>query len=438
MKYPLRNEYDTSVRNLDRFLLDDVLKVGKPMMQTHNPNILLSYNGGKAIVYKIKTNTTNYALKCWVEDLGDLKIRYIEIDNYLKKVKLPYFVDFAYKEQGILVNGQKFPIIRMEWIDGISFKKFIANNIKHPIHIRNFAAKFLEMVTILHDNHISHGDLQHGNIMIRKNGDICLIDYDGLYVPELKNEKDNIKGLPGYQHSQRNKLVKLSPKSDYFSELIIYLSLLAISEKPSYWQNIELEERLLFSDKDLEKPHLSKIFKELKQLSDEVQYLTLELEKLCQESDIEKLPPLENLVSAYTGAKIEWDFLPNTITIQQNTGSIPIIDLNSPNWDILEQHKNQSSKVAVGNSDPWSKLDTNSSNVWDKFDSQKVNNQDPWDKFVETDQKQDKEIFTDNTNENIWNQLIWDKLDKMLNNMQDGFLKSLSSKILKILKSWTS
>ena len=122
MKYPLRGEYDTAVRNLYKFVFDSVLKVGKPAMQTQNPNLLRSSNGGKAIVYEITANTKKYAIKCWVEDLGDLKIRYKAIDEYLKKVKLPYFVDFSYNEQGILVNGQKFPIIRMEWIDGSSSK----------------------------------------------------------------------------------------------------------------------------------------------------------------------------------------------------------------------------------------------------------------------------------------------------------------------------
>ncbi|MFM6728148.1 MAG: protein kinase domain-containing protein, partial [Dolichospermum sp.] len=286
MKYPLRGEYDTAIRNLDKFVFDSVLKVGKPAMQAQNPTLLRSSNGGKAIVYEITANTNKYAIKCWVEDLGDLKIRYKAIDEYLKQVKLPYFVDFSYNEQGILVNGQKFPIIRMEWIDGISFRRFLANNINNPALIRDFAEKFLEMVKVLHQNNISHGDLQHGNIMVRKNGTICLIDYDSLYVPELINEKDNIKGIPGYQHPNRNKLIKLSPKSDYFSELIIYLSLLAISEKPSYWKKIEQEERLLFSDKDLANPKSSRIFAELKNLSDEVQYFTLELEKFCQESDI--------------------------------------------------------------------------------------------------------------------------------------------------------
>lgn len=302
MKYPLRTDYETVVKYPDRFIYDGILQQGKPVKQKQNQNFLLSHNGGKAVVYEIQTNPKKYALKCWIEDLGDLKIRYKAIDAYLKTVQLPYFVDFAYQEQGILVNGQRFPIIRMEWVDGISFKDFISNNINNPTSIRNFAEKFLEMVKILHQNNISHGDLQHGNIIVRKNGDLCLIDYDSLYVPQLSNETDNINGLPGYQHPNRNKLSKLSPKADYFSEMVIYLSLLVLSENPNYWQQIQQEERLLFSEKDLIKPNSSKIFKELKNLSPEIVYFTQELEKFCQQSNIENLKPqLVGLLTTGTG-----------------------------------------------------------------------------------------------------------------------------------------
>lgn len=406
MKYPLRNEYNTAVRNLDKFVLDDTLKQGTPVKQTSNPNFLRSYNGGKAIVYEIEINTKKYALKCWVEDLGDLKNRYQEIDNYLQTVKLSYFVDFSYKEKGILVNGEKFPIIRMEWVDGISFKRFVANNITNPIYIRDFADQFLEMVKMLHQNNISHGDLQHGNIMMRKNdGKICLIDYDSLYVPRLSNERDNIKGVPGYQHPGRNKLAKLSPKSDYFSELIIYLSLVVISENPTYWQHIEQEERLLFSDKDLLKPDASQIFTKLKTLSPEIQYFTRELEKFCQQSDIDTLQPLENLVTAYTGSKVSWDF-PNIKIPNLSPPPQISVDLNNPAWDILAINTaSKSSSVNVSNSNTWDKFDTGSS-VWDKLDVSKPVND--WD-FEEPSKQPDESI--------------WDKFDKIWNKI----FKSVSS-----------
>ena len=405
MKYPLRNEYNTAVRNLDKFVLDNILKKGTPVKQTNNQNFLRSYNGGKAIVFEIQTNTKKYALKCWVEDLGDLKNRYQEIDHYLKTVKLSYFVDFSYNEKGILVNGEKFPIIRMEWVDGISFKRFVANNITNPVYIRDFADQFLEMAKILHQNNISHGDLQHGNIMMRKNGKICLIDYDSLYVPRLSNERDNIKGVPGYQHPGRNKLAKLSPKSDYFSELIIYLSLLVISENPTYWQHIEQEERLLFSDKDLVKPDASQIFTKLKTLSPEIQYFTRELEKFCRKSDIETLHPLENLVTAYTGSKVSWDF-PN-IKIPNLSPPPPIsVDLNNPAWDIFAINTPiNSSSVNVSNSNTWDKFDTNLS-AWEKLDVSKPVKD--WD-FEEPSKQPDESI--------------WDKFDKIWNKI----FKSVSS-----------
>jgi serine/threonine protein kinase len=420
MKYPLRGEYDTAVRNLDKFVFDSVLKLGKPIYQTQNPDFLRSYNGGKAIVYEIQTNPKKYALKCWVEDLGDLKNRYKAIDEYLQETKLPYFVDFSYNEQGILVNGQKFPIVRMEWIDGISMKKFISSHINNTIYINIFAKKFLEMVKALHQNNISHGDLQHGNIMVRSNGDICLIDYDSLYVPQLSNEKDNIKGLAGYQHPNRNRLIQLSPKSDYFSELVIYLSLLVISEDPSYWIKVEEEERLLFSEKDLANPRSSPIFAELTKLSPEIIYFALELEKFCRQSDVEALEPLENLVNAYGGSRKIWDFAPGVIPNQSPPTKIQI-DLSN-----TASETSNTSTFSTGNvssSDPWKKLDTKISIAWNKLENQSVTN-DPWEILDEPNQTQEAKPATD---ENIWNKFdnIWNKLLKSVSSIWNRFLNLL-------------
>jgi serine/threonine protein kinase len=421
MKYPSRGQYDTAVRNLDKFVFDNILKHGKPVMQANNPHLLRPYSGGKAIVYEIQTNPKKYALKCWVEDLGDLKVRYKEIDEYFKQVKLPYFVDFSYHEQGILVEGQRFPIIRMEWVNGIDFKRFISNNINNPVYIRDFAEKFLEMIKILHQNSISHGDLQHGNIMARQNGDICLIDYDSLYVPKLSNEKDSIKGLPGYQHPHRNKLDKLSPKSDYFSELVMYLSLLAISEKPSFWQNVEQEQRLLFTEKDFANPRSSSIFAELTKLSPEIVYFTLELEKFCRQSDIEALQPLETIVNAYGGSKFTWDFEPNgSPNLSTPNPTVP----NDSAWDGFTTNTIQPSTVHASTSDPWKILDTNLSSPWDKLDGSQATPT-VWDKLDQTeDSNQPIQVENDNT----WNKFdtIWNKFLKTISSTWNRFLNWLN------------
>lgn len=421
MKYPLRNEYDTAIRNLDKFLLDNTLKYGKPVKQSQNSNLLRSYNGGKAIVYEIQTSSKRYALKCWVEDLGDLKFRYKAIDDHLKHVNLPYFVEFSYQEHGIIVNGQKFPIVKMEWVDGINFKRFISNNISNSVHIRGLAEKFLDMVRNLHQKDISHGDLQHGNIMVRQNGDICLIDYDTMYVPKLCNERDNIKGLAGYQHSSRNKLDKLSPKVDYFSELVIYLSLLAISEQPSIWKKIEQEERLLFSEQDLLNPRSSAMFAELTKLSPEIIYFTLELEKFCRQLDIESLQPLEKLVDEYGGSKFTWAFESDTVP---NLSS-PSTNQKNSVWDFPATNISKSgSTVHASNSDPWNAIGVNLSNVWDKLDEAQPKVE-AWDKLGKVEHREEHSPVE---SDSIWNKFdtIWNRLRTSISSAWNRFLNWLS------------
>ena len=47
----------------------------------------------------------------------------------------------------------------------------------------------------LHSVGFSHGDLQHGNIMVNSEGKLFLVDYDSMFVPGLENVSDEIKGL---------------------------------------------------------------------------------------------------------------------------------------------------------------------------------------------------------------------------------------------------
>ncbi|MFM6074570.1 MAG: hypothetical protein ACKPB9_23745, partial [Dolichospermum sp.] len=171
-------------------------------------------------------------------------------------------------------------------------------------------------------------------------------------------------------------------------------------------------------------------FAELKNLSDEVQYFTLELEKFCQESDIEKLQPLEDLVTAYTGSKVSWDFVPNAIPNLSATSTIPAqipIDLKTSGWDILATNTtksptvNKSIPVNVASSDPWSKLDTSQSNAWDKLDATKTPTN-AWDKIDQLEQSKKTESATE---ENNWNKFdnMWNKLLKSVSSVWSRFVK---------------
>jgi len=300
--FPSSSEYVTAVRNLDNFVTDSAFNGGKPVQPKTGFGITL-YSGGYSRVFPINVGNKKLALRCWIADVGDAEYRYQEIAKYLRTYNLPYFVDFEYVKDGILVNGTKYPIIRMEWTEGLLLKEFIEQNIYNSNILRGLSEAFLKMVNNLHEKRISHGDLQDGNIIVRNNSnpvELKLIDYDSLCVPNLQGYPDQIVGIPAYQHPKRKEAGKASEKVDYFSELVIYLSIQSFADHPDLWNkfNIKNAEGLLFSKCDFENPSNSPIFKELDGFSSTIQYFKYKLEEFCNKNSIDELIPLEDVVNS--------------------------------------------------------------------------------------------------------------------------------------------
>lgn len=300
MPWPTPADYAQAVGGFpDVSLLDSKLRGGKP--KRNPPNLLLVYSGGFSTVFPIEVATDVYALRCWTRDIGRAKNRYEKISTYLKKVRLPYFVDFEYVPEGILINGEKYPITRMEWSEGELLRDFIDRNLQNATIFKTVADEFRKMVADLHTHRISHGDLQNGNILLKKDGtdvEIKLIDYDSLFVPDLHGQPSPTPGLPEYQHPARGLLS--NEKVDYFSELVIYLSFLSLSEKPDLWSQFgdtkRVSDGLLFSKKDFENPDQSDIFQKLANLSPDVQQLTATLKAFCAKTSLDELEPLEAIL----------------------------------------------------------------------------------------------------------------------------------------------
>lgn len=298
MPWPSPSEYALAVGSFPNVsVLDPKLKGGQPKRGPNN--ILLAYSGGFSTVFPIKVAPNTYALRCWIKDVGDAKNRYEKIGVYLKQTGLHYFTDFEYVPEGILINGNKYPITRMEWAEGETLRDFIGKNLRNTNIFKTVANAFRQMFETLHAHQISHGDLQDGNILLRRNGsgvEIKLIDYDSLFVPSLHGQSSPTRGFPEYQHPARGALS--DEKMDYFSELVIYLSFLSLSEKPELWNQFKdkTERGLLFSKADFENPSQSSIFQELANLSPDVQHLATTLKGFCAKTSINQLEPLETIL----------------------------------------------------------------------------------------------------------------------------------------------
>lgn len=217
--------------------------------------------------------------------------------------------EFQYIDKGINVEGNIYPTTRMRWVDGITIKDYICQNRNSKDVLIALADNFLKMTHALHSQSLAHGDLQHGNILVDKNHQLYLVDYDSFYCPQLKGETDTVTGLADYQHPARIHNKSVSEKLDYFSELTIYLSILAIAENPSLVDKYKVNDadRLLFSKENFTDIKNTEIHKDIHGLGKEFQELLDVLEAYLKCSSIDELLPfstylLENKITFITSA----------------------------------------------------------------------------------------------------------------------------------------
>lgn len=314
----------TSVENKDVLVLDSHAKNGT--FERDARGRLIAYTGGFSVVFPYRTTSgEKWAFRCWHSDIKNSKKRYETISDAIKKANLSFLCEFQYIDKGINVEGNIYPTTRMRWIDGITIKDYICQNQNSKDLLIALADNFLKMTRALHAQALAHGDLQHGNILVDRNHQLYLVDYDSFYCPQLKGEADTVTGLADYQHPARISNKSVSEKLDYFSELIIYLSILAIAEAPSLVDKYKVADadRLLFSKEDFVDIKNAPIYKDIYSLGNEFSRMLAVLEDFLGHSSIDDLVPFE---SCLLYQKVS--FTVSTTKAVRNTQSIELV------WDV--------------------------------------------------------------------------------------------------------
>ena len=293
--YPSRSDYETLIRRLDVFAADSAVKTGRVLMRKDGlfPQ---AFSGGRAVVFPVLIKDRKYAIKCWIQSLGALEERYKAISRLIQGSKPPYLIESVYREKELLFNGTRYPVLQMQWSESRTLKEWISDHINNSARLSALAQHFLEVVADMHRNSMSHGDLQHENILVSEDSMLTLVDYDSIYLKGLDHLDDEIKGLPGFQHQSRSSLAKANPKSDFLSEYVIYTTLVALSKDPELWNEAKDHNRLLFSQDDLSSPISSNLFQKLKAI-DGLSDLIDAFQKQCMCLELNDISPIESFIS---------------------------------------------------------------------------------------------------------------------------------------------
>ena len=290
MSWPGITDFSEAVQNPRLCFRGTELEAGA--VSVNQRGMPLVFSGAFACVYPVSAGNRTFAVRCFTREVSDQQSRYGALSNYLLNVLPPSFVHFEYAQHGISLQGDWYPIVKMEWVDGELLSSFIESRLDEPDTLRRVAAQWRGGPTAsLRGLRIAHNDLQHGNVMVQRDGSIRLVDYDGMFLPQFRGERSPELGHKNYQHPQRSS-EHYDENVDNFPSLVIYLSLLAIASDPSLWAFYN-EDNLVFTRSDYADPRSSEIFGRLKGSPDEtVAKLTERLEEYCA-LPVEQVPDLE-------------------------------------------------------------------------------------------------------------------------------------------------
>lgn len=270
--WPSGRDYEQSFQSLQHSIYKDLvdLRNATALKNPVSVNWYVHATGNYGSIYKVRTTSGQLmALKCFTKRTSHLNMRYLEISSYLKGINYAAdpLVKFDFYTRGISAMKNPsvyYPILTMEWIDGTPLNTFIKANLKESKVMKKLAKDFIDSVAELHSFGISHGDLSGDNIIIDKKGKMIFVDYDGMYVPLMEGQKAPELGHSGFQHPER-KVDDYGTNLDNFSSVVIYTTLLALSEKPDLWKkyNGDDPDCLIMRKEDFKDPDHSEVIKAL-------------------------------------------------------------------------------------------------------------------------------------------------------------------------------
>ena len=251
MQYPLISEYLAAIRDADDNL--DKLSHLVPVLDKYGEPYRSS--GAFAVVFKMKDEQTGkcYALKCFTEEQEGRAEAYRKIAEELEFVDSSYITSVKYLEKELFVDSncedEEFPVLLMDWIEGETMETYVAANYTDTHAMAMLCYRFCKMAAWLRSQSFAHGDIKPDNIMVRPDGTLILVDYDGMFVPAMKGQKSPTIGTKDFSHPLRT-IDDFDETIDDFALASIALSLKAISLDPSLLQTYGASDRLLFSAAD--------------------------------------------------------------------------------------------------------------------------------------------------------------------------------------------
>ena len=278
--FPAAGDYYKAVQAPSRCFTVPKLQAAEFVWDSLGPTLA---RGSSAVVFQASVEGRPQALRCYIREDASSRDRYSALDAYLAGHDLsPYVSGTTWLDGAITVNRSPWPVLTMEWINGRTLNEYVDFLVSgsNTAALTTLAVRWRELVALLQRSEFAHGDLQHGNVMVDQEGQLRLVDFDGVWIPQLSGQSPPSEfGHPNYQHPLHHHWDRWL---DTFSALVIYLSLVALGKDPGLWLALYNSKNLLFAKTDFFPPFKTEAWKQLAALRDpQVDELARKLQECC-------------------------------------------------------------------------------------------------------------------------------------------------------------
>ena len=255
MLYPTIKQYLDAIRlaedNFDQLAAYRLVTGadGNPVMSS----------GNYAVVFKMQDicDGSFHAVKCFLKDQPGRAEAYRAIADELEQVTSSYLAHIRFLERELFVDtgngGAEYPVLVMDWVEGLTLDNYLRAHLSDPHALHLLAYQFGRLAAWLLTQPFAHGDLKPDNILVRPDGSLVLVDYDGMFVPAMQGQRAPEMGSPDFRHPDRTD-ADFSEHIDDFALASILLSLRAVAHCPDYLGRYGAADRLLISEADYRSP----------------------------------------------------------------------------------------------------------------------------------------------------------------------------------------
>lgn len=298
MNYPSIGEYNQVIQKRGGNSFRSLNGINLIPSRTTPIKVYLFGSGAFAAVFKGSINGRTYAIRCFLSAENETIERYKRICKYVSQLNSTWKTECEFIDNEITVNGRTYPVLKMEWLNGVLINEYVSQNLSNNNVLSELQNKLISISEDLEKNKVGHGDLQCGNIVISgysSNFQVKLIDYDGMYVPELAFKKSIEKGRSEFQHPKRT-LNNFNPEMDRFSFWVMLTALEALKLDKTLWREVmqggfNTLDNFLFTIQDFLNPNQSPLFNRLYKLNSTSLNFYLETLKWLCNSEYSVIPP---------------------------------------------------------------------------------------------------------------------------------------------------